>query len=113
MNKKVTGHDGVFVIASADVAVYVEKYQPQVLRLDVKTDCHGYPALNFGESKGLTFERVLIFPHKLGQKWLSTGELTHVEKSAAKMYVGVSRARYSVAFVHDGEALVKGIAVYM
>jgi DNA helicase-2/ATP-dependent DNA helicase PcrA len=112
LNKKTTGHDGVFVIKSADVAAYVEKYRPQVLRMDVKTDCCGYPALNFGESKGLTFERVLIFPHKLGQKWLSTGQLTHVEKSAAKMYVGVSRARYSVAFVHDGATMVKGIAVH-
>jgi len=110
LNEKVTGHDGVFVASSADVAAYVEKYHPQVLRLDVKTDCHGYPAMNFGESKGLTFERMLIFPHKLGRKWLSTGELTHVEKSAEKMYVGVSRARYSVAFVHDGAATVKGIA---
>lgn len=112
LNKKATGHDGVFVISSADVAMYVETYQPQVLRLDVRTDCHGYPALNFGESKGLTFERVLIFPHKSGKKWLSTGKLTHVEGSASKMYVGVSRARYSVAFVHDGATLVKGIASY-
>lgn len=112
LNTRITGHDGVFVINSADVAAYVEKFKPQVLRLDVKTDCHGYPALNFGESKGLTFERVLIFPHKLGQKWLSTGELTHVEKSAAKMYVGVSRARYSVAFVHDGTTSVSGVAIY-
>jgi DNA helicase II / ATP-dependent DNA helicase PcrA len=112
LNKKITGHDGVFVISRANVAAYVEKYQPQVLRLDVKTDCHGYPAMNFGESKGLSFQRVLIFPHKLGQKWLSTGNLTHVEKSAEKMYVGVSRARYSVAFVHDGVAQVKGIATY-
>jgi DNA helicase-2/ATP-dependent DNA helicase PcrA len=112
VNNKTTGHDGVFVIGGADVPAYVGKYQPQVLRLDVKTDCHGYQALNFGEAKGLTFERVLIFPHKLGQKWLSTGKLAHVEKSAAKMYVGVSRARYSVAFVHDGVTMVEGIAAY-
>lgn len=112
LNKKNTGHDGVFVIASGDVAAYFKKFQPQVLRLDVKTDCHGYHALNFGESKGLTFERILIFPHKLAQKWLSTGELAHVEKSAAKMYVGVSRARYSVAFVHDGAVVIKGIAFH-
>jgi DNA helicase-2/ATP-dependent DNA helicase PcrA len=109
LNQATTGHDGVFLVARADVAAYVEKYRPQVLRLDVKTDCQGHPALNFGESKGLTFERVLIFPHKLGTKWLTTGDPVHVQKSASKMYVGVSRARHSVAFVHDGAALVKGI----
>ena len=102
----------MFVILSTDVAKYVETYRPQTLRLDVRTDCHGFPAMNFGESKGLSFDRILIFPHKLGQRWLSTGALTHVEKSASKMYVGVSRARYSVAFVHDEAVRVPGIAPY-
>lgn len=112
LNEAITGHDGVFAVPIAKVAAYIEKYRPQVLRLDVKTSCHGYPAMNFGESKGLTFERVLIFPHKLGQKWLSTGDVVHVEKSAPKMYVGVSRARHSVAFVHDGNIGAKGIIAY-
>ena len=112
LNKTATGHDGVFVISRLDVDAYIEKYGPQVLRLNVKTDCYGYPAMNFGEFKGLTFERVLIFPHKSAQKWLSTGKFTHIEKSAEKMYVGVSRARYSVAFVHDGTTKVHGIASY-
>jgi DNA helicase II / ATP-dependent DNA helicase PcrA len=109
LNKSTTGHDGVFTIARSQVSSYIAKYQPQVLRLDIKTDCEGHSAMNFGESKGLTFDRVLIFPHKLAVKWLSTGLLTHVEKSSSKMYVGVSRARHSVAFVHDGLIGVKGI----
>jgi DNA helicase II / ATP-dependent DNA helicase PcrA len=112
LNQTTTGHDGVFVISSADLKTYVERYSPQVLRLDVRTDCYGYSAMNFGESKGLTFERVLIFPHKSGKKWLSTGKLSHVEKSAEKLYVGVSRARHSVAFVHDGVTKVAGVVPY-
>ena len=68
--------------------------------------------MNFGESKGLTFDRVLIFPHKLAQKWLSTGQLDHIASSVEKLYVGVSRARYSVAFVYDGPTSVKGIVPY-
>ena len=74
--------------------------------MDKKTTCDNYPAMNFGESKGLTFDRVLIFPHGGGKKWLYTGELVHVEKSAAKMYVGATRARYSVAFVLEGTAAI-------
>ena len=62
--------------------------------------------MNFGEAKGLTFDRVLIFPHGGGKKWLSTGKLTHIEKSAAKMYVGTTRARFSVAFVFEGLAAI-------
>ena len=69
--------------------------------------------MNFGEAKGLTFDRVLIFPHGLGKKWLCTGELTHVEKSVAKIYVGVTRARYSLAFVFDDVASIPGAQAYV
>jgi DNA helicase-2/ATP-dependent DNA helicase PcrA len=107
-----TGHDGVFVVSTRQVAAYLETFAPQVLRLDKKTPCRGLPAMNFGDSKGLQFDRVLIFPHGLGKKWLDTGNLTHIEKSAAKMYVGATRARYSLAFVFDGVARIPGAKVY-
>lgn len=112
LNVNVTGHDGAFILPRAHVAIYMQLYRPQVLRLDVKTNCNGYPAMNFGESKGLTFERVVIFPHKLGEKWLATGDLKHVEKSAPKMYVAITRARHSVAFVYDGLVGVKGVTSF-
>lgn len=108
-NGAVTGHDGVFLVSSGRVSAYVEQFQPHVLRLNRTTPCNGYPSMNFGESKGLTFERVLIFPHKKGRDWLASGNFKHVEASAAKMYVGISRARHSVAFVFDGETKVPGL----
>jgi DNA helicase II / ATP-dependent DNA helicase PcrA len=112
LNTTITGHDGVFAISPAQVDAYMQKFGPQVLRFDKRTDCHGLPAMNFGEAKGLTFDRVLIFPHGLGEKWLSSGQLKHVEKSAARMYVGVTRARYSLAFVFDGTPSVTSVQVY-
>lgn len=111
-NTVTTGHDGVFIIAPTQVTAYVKRFSPQVLRLDKKTNCHNLPAMNFGEAKGLTFQRVLIFPHALGKKWLKSGELKHVEKSAAKLYVGVTRARHSVTFVHDGVTVIPGAQAY-
>lgn len=108
-NDTKTGHDGVFVIAPDLVERYVGVFRPQVLRLDRKTDCSGYSALNFGDSKGMTFDRVLIFPHKAGQTWLNSGDFNHVLGSAAKLYVGVTRARYSVAFVSEGPSALKGV----
>ncbi|MGY2901832.1 UvrD-helicase domain-containing protein [Bradyrhizobium sp. URHC0002] len=107
-----TGHDGVFYIHSREVDEYMKKYRPQVLRLDVKTDCSGYDALNFGESKGLSFDRVLIFPHQLGKRWLSTGDSSYVSGSASKLYVGITRARYSVTFVLDEEPKAANITSY-
>jgi DNA helicase-2/ATP-dependent DNA helicase PcrA len=109
-NQTKTGHDGVFVIATAHVPAYMERFRPQVLRLDRRTACQEFEAKNFGDSKGLTFERVLIFPHKKGMDWLSTGNIAHIEGSLSKLYVGITRARYSVTFVTDAETGLPNVA---
>jgi DNA helicase-2/ATP-dependent DNA helicase PcrA len=111
-NEIITGHDGVFLVSTQSVAAYMEQYGPQVLRLDRRSHCDGYPAMNFGESKGMTFDRVLIFPHRKGHLWLTSGNYDHVKNSAAKMYVGVTRARHSVAFVCDDPGQVPGLVRY-
>jgi len=108
-NSTTTGHDGVFAIQTGSLHNYMSRYRPQVLRLDKRTHCEGYDAMNYGESKGLSFDRVLIFLHKKGKQWLSSGDYSHVVDSAAKMYVGITRARYSVAFVFDGEVRVANV----
>ncbi|EZP82511.1 helicase-exonuclease AddAB, AddA subunit [Novosphingobium resinovorum] len=108
-NAVITGHDGVFLVSAQTVPSYVELYRPQVLRLDRRTPCGDHTALNFGESKGMTFDRVLIYPHGKGRQWLTSGKYDHVKDSAAKMYVGISRARHSVAFVFDGQCKVQGL----
>ncbi len=112
-NEVVTGHDGVFLVSAEAVGAYMEKYRPQVLRLDRKTHCHGCVAMNFGESKGMTFDRVLIFPHGKGQKWLASGDYDYVKESAAKMYVGITRARHSVAFVFNGPSKIPELIRYI
>jgi DNA helicase-2/ATP-dependent DNA helicase PcrA len=109
LNSASTEHDGVFLIASGAVADYVKTYRPQVLRLDRRTKCAELPAMNFGESKGLTFERTLIFPHGLAKTWLSTGITSHIKGSLAKLYVGITRASQSVAFVHDGTCPIANV----
>ena len=102
-NDKQTGHDGIFLVGKAHVDQYVDRFKPQLLRYSVKTKCGPHHAMNFGESKGLTFERTLIYPHGPAAKWLASGDIAHVEKSLTKMYVAATRARYSVAFVFDGK----------
>jgi DNA helicase-2/ATP-dependent DNA helicase PcrA len=107
-----TGHDGIFLVRHSEVETYVRDYRPQVLRLDIKTDCHNLSAMNFGESKGLSFDRVIIFPHGLGERWLKTGDNRHIKGSRAKLYVGITRARHSVAFVFDGSAAIPNVQLY-
>jgi DNA helicase-2/ATP-dependent DNA helicase PcrA len=108
LNTATTGHDGVFTVGADQVDAYIAAFTPQVLRLDMRTNCRGMSAMNFGESKGLTFDRVLIFPHQLAKKWLTTGSISHIEGSLPKIYVGITRARYSLAFVHDGVVKITG-----
>ncbi|MEU8010207.1 UvrD-helicase domain-containing protein [Micromonospora parva] len=93
-----TGHDGIFKIAEDAVPAYVATYSPQVLRDWVRTPTLGLSALNIGVSKGSTYDRVLIFPTKPMLTYLRTADLSGL-KAPDRLYVAVTRARYSVAFV--------------
>ena len=94
-----TGHDGMFLVRQRDVGVYVEKFSPQALRYNRRTkNVPGVP-YNFGEAKGMTFERVLIFPHKPLQTYCVTGKLEDAGRELPKIYVAMTRARQSVGIV--------------
>ncbi len=111
MNTKITDHDGLFIINPEEVSDYIEKYNPQVLRYDSRTKI--VRAINFGESKGLTFDRVLIKPTKKMEHYLKTGEMFLDDITLAKFYVAVTRARYSVGFISNIESInVSGVEKY-
>lgn len=97
-NTEQTPHDGIFQIGTTDVADYVSKYQPTVLRYRVDTNTLGHKAINFGLSKGRTYDRVLIFPTNPMKKYLKTQNIEHAG-DIPKFYVAVTRARFSVTFV--------------
>ena len=103
--KGTTGHDGFFLLSLNNVDEYIKRIRPVILRYDRKTKCalHDEDAINFGESKGLTFDHVLIFPNGPLQKVLKTGDFSHIQSSPAKYYVAITRAKYSIAFVYNGE----------
>jgi superfamily I DNA/RNA helicase len=101
-NIKKTVHDGVFVIRNENLSSYLNMYNPIQLRDSIKTQVNKqYPAINFGESKGLTFNRVLIYPTKPIINWLLDNSSELAETSRAKLYVAVTRAENSVTFVCD------------
>jgi ATP-dependent DNA helicase UvrD/PcrA len=97
-NQARTGHDEVVLLAQDDVPVYREKFNPTILRWNRKTNTLGLPAMNIGVSKGSTFDRVLIFPTKPMLQYIKSGD---PDALAARehLYVAVTRARHSVAFV--------------
>lgn len=96
----VTGHDGIFVVREQDVGRYLERYRPAQLRYgrNVEVDA-GFPAYTFGDSKGLSFDRVLIYPTEDMACWTLDPAKELKDTTRAKFYVGITRARYSVSVV--------------
>jgi len=94
-----TDHDGVFLVKEGDLKRYIDLFSPQPLRYDRRKSVPYGKPLNFGEAKGMSFERVLIYPHRPFQKYLQTGRLSNAGKALAKSYVAVTRARQSVGIV--------------
>ncbi len=97
-NTDSTDHDGIFEITESQVDEYIATHQPVVMRYRITTNTLGYPAINFGISKGRTFERVLIFPTEKMKKYLQTKNVADAG-DVAKFYVAVTRAKHSIAFV--------------
>jgi hypothetical protein len=97
-NSNRTGHDGVFPVRKADVREYVTRYAPAILRYDKRAKTDGYAAINIGRCKGRTYDRVLVFPTSTMVKFYQTRDPSHAG-DIAKLYVAVTRARFSVAFV--------------
>ncbi|NMM55581.1 hypothetical protein [Paenibacillus aquistagni] len=88
---------GVYQMLISDVQDYIGHMKPNILRYDIRTSTMGYPSLNFGVSKGMTFERVLIFPNKTFISFLVDPSKRF--KAPDKYYVGVTRVQYSLSFV--------------
>lgn len=97
-NAELTGHDGVFLVAEADLAAYRAAFNPQELRWDRRCKTAGEGAKNFGQVKGLTFDRVLIHPTGPITKYIES-ETALAAGSVSKFYVGITRARQSVAIL--------------
>ncbi|MGX8797667.1 UvrD-helicase domain-containing protein [Fusibacter sp. JL298sf-3] len=101
---KQTEHDGVYFVKEKDVEEYIMKYNPVLLRHNRKKQVpQGSKVYNFGESKGLTFDRVLIFPTKPQLDWiLGKSKKDNFKFDArCKLYVALTRARYSVGIVYN------------
>lgn len=94
-----TDHDGVFAIAEPDVPAYLQRFDPQPLRERITTARDvDLPFRNFGKVKGLTFDRVLIYPTSTITRFLTSGTQL-APRTACGLYVAVTRAKHSVAFV--------------
>ena len=96
-----TGHDGVFVVQPDNLDAYIATFEPSCLRhssasaKDLKL-----PFINFGIAKGMSVDRVLIAPTGPMTEFLRKGKPLE-DQAACALYVAVTRARCSVAFVSE------------
>ena len=113
LSDKTTDHDGIFFITKKDVPEYLERYAPVQLRynrstkITINDKCHVY---NFGESKGLTFDRVLIHPTASIKSYIQGKSLPI--STLCRFYVALTRARHSVSIVWDKPPTIDGISTY-
>ncbi|MBO0589633.1 UvrD-helicase domain-containing protein [Sporosarcina sp. E16_8] len=113
LHKEVSSHDGVFFVKSNDIEHYLEKYKPLQLRDTRRKKVNeNYPVLNFGESKGKTVKRALIYPTKPILSWFEDHTSNLAFSSRCKLYVALTRAIHSVAIVCDKDISVEGISNY-
>lgn len=99
-HKNKDGHIGVFLVNPKDVNVYLSRYNPVQLRHNSNVNCNiNFPVKNLGQSKGLSFDRVLIYPTQDMIKWIIHNKPISNKSTKARLYVGLTRARLSVALV--------------
>jgi DNA helicase II / ATP-dependent DNA helicase PcrA len=110
-NTAVTGHDGIFAVSPEHVDEYVARYSPACLRYNVSC-CKSLtlPFMNIGTTKGLSWDRVLIGPTAGMMDFLQKRKAMD-ETPSCSLYVAVTRARFSVAFVADNPARL-GLTVW-
>lgn len=95
-------HSGVFLVKTEDLELYLDKYKPVQLRNNKTVKINNkYKVFNFGDSKGLSFDRVMIYPTKPIKDWIQGKSESLRNKTQCSFYVAVTRAKHSVAILWD------------
>lgn len=101
-NQIETEHRGVFFVKSEHISRYLQEFNAVQLRYSSNTSIdQSYEVKNFGESKGLSFDRVLIYPTEDFMSWIKNSQHGLASMSRSKFYVAITRARHSVGIVKD------------
>ena len=90
---KSTKHDEIFLVKPEDIDDYLSEYDSIQLR-DKRTISinEKYDAMNMGESKGLTFKRVLIYSTNTMVQWMKNNSKELKTKARSQFYVALTRA---------------------
>ena len=103
-NESIVHIKGVYLIKPEDKERFLQLYSNMIqLRWDIrnKTVIQEFDCMNFGESKGLTYDGVLIYPVSDMKEWIENNDKILAPSTRCKFYVAVTRAKYVVGIVWD------------
>lgn len=104
---------GIWIVPQSAVESYTDEFHPVILRDNVNVKTVAAPCvLNFGRSKGRTYDDVLIYPVVPVRKWLVNNNSQLEIQTRAKFYVAITRARYSAGIVVPDEDVGRFIGEY-
>lgn len=97
---------GIFLVKKNNILSFFEQNK-NVMQLRWSKTCKNIisnkECKNFGDSKGQTFDSVLIYPTKDMIKWIENHKTQLKSETRNKFYVAVTRARYLVGIVWPKE----------
>lgn len=100
-------HVGVFMVNEDETDNYLDKYKPIQLRHNKTVIVSDkYRVQTFKKSKGLTYDRVVIYPTKSMLEWIFKKK-SLAPSSRCDLYIALTRARYSVGIVIPKDYLNK------
>ena len=92
---------GVYLIEPQYLIKYCEYYKPVILRYakNSKIDFnHACEIINYGGSKGATYNRALIIPVSTVLPFIRKQSLITSNQTKSKFYVACTRAKHSIVF---------------
>lgn len=95
---------GVFIIDNRYIEQYCNYYNPTILRYQCDSKIkfnHNCPIFNYGNSKGATFDRVVIIPVGTVLPFINEQKKITSNQTRSKFFVACTRAKHSVVFAMD------------
>ena len=95
---------GVYAIPEAFLSDYCQYYHPIILRYDKRARIsffHDCEVMNYGNSKGATFDRVVIIPVSTVVPFIEQQSKIDSNQTKSKFYVACTRAKTSIVFAME------------
>lgn len=92
---------GVYIVENAYLKEYCDYYNPTILRYEKTSKIlfeHSCNVLNYGNSKGCTYDRVIVIPVTTVIPFIEKQTEISSKQTRSKFYVACTRARHSVIF---------------